>query len=156
MYGSRNVIDAQLCQSRCQSPGLRLPSRLKTVGLVLRARLWLDASEDDRWYFYVVSPLVDSEGPAQAYRRLHPLVRAMAQPFRIDALTIKLIGPGDPLAKDVTAIHKRAPGPRVSPIRFGGRRMGNVSIEGAYLYPIAASAPTWCIATLRGKALWAC
>src|SRR5262249_44157866 len=101
---------------------------------------WLKASEDGRWRFYLVSPVVDAEGLPKAYRRLHTLVRQMPGPFWIDPLEIKLIGPDNPIAKDVLAIHTRAPGPRVSPIRWSGRSLGNITIEGAYLYPLPAAA----------------
>src|SRR5947209_20101459 len=99
--------------------GQKLVERLPQDGFEVTAAFWLKASEDDKWYFYIVSPVVDTEGLAKAYRRLHPLVRAMSQPFWIDPLEIKLIGPSNPIAQDVLAIHSRAPGPRVSPIRWG-------------------------------------
>jgi hypothetical protein len=88
-----------------------------------------------------VSPLVDAEGPVKAYMQLHPLVWKMPRPSWIDPLEIKLIGPTNPIAQDVLAIHRRVPGPRVSPIRWGGTKLGNVSIEGAYLYPPPVTAP---------------
>jgi len=82
---------------------------------------------------------VDSEGLAQAYRRLHPLVRALPPSCGIDPLAIRLIGPTNPIAKDVLAIHSRAPGLRVCPSRWGGTRLGNLNIEGVYLYPLPAT-----------------
>src|SRR5438105_4103713 len=89
--------------------GKRLIEDLPRHGFEVATAFWLHATEDDRWSFYIVSPLVDSEGPLQAYRRLNPLVRAMPQPYWIDPLAIKLIGPDDPIAKDVLAIHRCAP-----------------------------------------------
>jgi hypothetical protein len=86
-------------------------------------------------------PSWGKEGPAQAYRQLHPLVWARPQPCWINPLAIKLIGPNDPIAKDVLAIHKRWPGPLACPISWGGILLGNVSIEGAYLYPLPATTP---------------
>jgi hypothetical protein len=121
--------------------GRKLVEELPQRGFEVTAAFWLKASEEGKWYFYIVSPVVDAEGLAKAYRRLHPLVRKMPQPFWIDPLEIKLIGPNNPIAQDVLAIHSRAPGPRVSPIRWGGKKLGNVSIEGAYLYPLPVTAP---------------
>jgi hypothetical protein len=121
--------------------GQRLVEEVSQGGFPVTAAFWLQASEDDRWYFYVVSPVVDDEGLARAYRRLHPLVRRMPQPFEIDPLEIKLIGPSNPIAQEVLAIHRRAPGPRLSPLRWGGQRLGNVSVEDAYLYPLPVSTP---------------
>ncbi len=116
--------------------GQKLVEHLWQSGFDLTAAFWLKASENGRWYFYVVSPDVEAEGLAQAYRRLHLLIRRMPQPFRIDPLEVRLIGPTDPIARDVLDIHSRVPGPRACPIRWGGTRLGNVGIEGAYLYPL--------------------
>jgi hypothetical protein len=120
--------------------GGKLVKELLRQGFEVTAAFWLKASEDDQWYFYVVSPVVDTEGLAQAYRRLHAVARAMPRPFGIDPLGIKLIAPANPMAQDILAIHQRAPGPRAYPIRWSGKRLGNVSIDGAYLYPPPAPA----------------
>jgi hypothetical protein len=119
--------------------GRKLVEELPQRGFDMTTAFWLRASEDNKWYFYIVSPVVDREGLAKAYRQLHPLVRAMPQPFWIDPLEIKLIGPNNPIARDVLAIHNCAAGPQVCPIRWGGRILGNVSVEGAYLYPLPAT-----------------
>jgi hypothetical protein len=121
--------------------GQKFVENVSQNGFPLMAAFWLKASENDRWYFYVVSPIVDDEGLAQAYRRLHPLVRGRSEPSGIDPLEIKLIGPGNPIAKDVLAIYRSAPSSRVSPIRWGGKRLGSISVEGAYLYPLPVTTP---------------
>ena len=100
----------------------------------------MQPSEDGRWRFYVISPLVGTEGLTKAYRHLHPVVREMPQPCWIDPLEIKLIDRDNPIAKDVLAVHQRTPGPRVCPIRWGGRWVGDMSVEGAYLYLLPAGA----------------
>jgi len=120
--------------------GQKLQERLREKGFVFDAAAWLKPSEDGRWLFYVISPLVRSEGRSKAYRLLHPLVRQMPQPFWIDPLEIKLIDPDNPIAKDLLAIQHRAPGPHVSPMRWGGTRIGNMSLEGAYLYSLPSTA----------------
>src|SRR5947209_11512880 len=134
-------MDTELLVDSLIDDGQKLVEEVSQCGLPVTAAFWLEASEDDRWYFYIVSPVVDDEGLAQAYRRLHPLVRRVRQPSGIDPLEIKLIGPSNPIAQDVLAIHHSAPGPRVSPIRWGGKRLGNVSVEGAYLYPLPVTTP---------------
>jgi hypothetical protein len=121
--------------------GQKLVAELPQHGLEVAAAFWLKPSEDGKWYFYIVSPVVDTDGIAAAYRRLHPLVRARPQPFWIDPLEIKLIGPSNPIARDVLAIYGRAPASGVSPIRWGGKMLGNVSVEEAYLYRVPATIP---------------
>jgi hypothetical protein len=63
----------------------------------------------------------------------------MPQPMRIDPLEVRLIGPSHPIARDVQAIYNGIPRPKTEPIRWRGNQLGNVSIEGAYLYPLPAA-----------------
>src|SRR5262245_29720675 len=134
-------MDTESLVEELVNGGQKLVEEVSQSGLLVTAAFWLEASEDDRWYFYIVSPVVDDEGLAQAYRRLHPLIRRVREPLGIDPMEIRLIGPSNPIAKDVLAIHGRAPSPHVSPIRWGGKRLGNVSVEGAYLYPLPVATP---------------
>jgi hypothetical protein len=73
--------------------GQKLVAELAQRGFDATAAFWIQPSVNGKWYFYMVSPTVDAEGITNAYRRLNPLVRAMPQPFSIDPLTIRLIGP---------------------------------------------------------------
>jgi hypothetical protein len=120
--------------------GEKLVRKLSEKGFEVSAAFWILATDDAQWSFYIVSPLVESEGLAKAYRRLHEVARQIPQPSWIDPLNVKLIGPSSPIAHDVLAIHARTSGPQVSPIRWGGKTLGNLSIEEAYLYPRPAAA----------------
>ncbi len=122
--------------------GKKLIEDLTRHGFPITTAFWLRPTEDGRWYFTLVSPLVDSEGIAQAYQRLHPVVWARPQPCAIDPLKITLIGLDNPIAKDVLAIQRTAPGPRICAIRGEGIRLGNVSVDGAYIYPLPVTIPT--------------
>lgn len=100
--------------------GQKLVEDLPRRGFEVTAAFWIKPTVDGKWRFYIVSPVVDAEGSLEAYGRLHPLVRAMPQPLRIDPLKIKLIGPTHPIAKDVLAIDRRAARPQEGPIRWPG------------------------------------
>jgi hypothetical protein len=134
-------MDTDTLVERLVDDGWKVVEELPQRGFEVTAAFWLQASEDGKWSFYIVSPVVEAKGLANAYRELHPLVWAMPQPLRIDPLGIKLIGPNNPIARDVLAIHQRARGPLTSPIRWGGNQLGDVSVEGAYLYPLPAAHP---------------
>jgi hypothetical protein len=121
--------------------GQKLVEALLQGGFDMTAALWFKDSENGKWYFTIVSPLVDAEGTTTAYGRLHPLARTMPQPLSIDWLEIRLIGPSHPIAKAVIAALGRMPGPRVGPIPYRGNWLGNVSIDGAYFYPVPAATP---------------
>jgi hypothetical protein len=134
-------MDTDTLVEKLIDDGRKLIEELPQRGFEVAAAFWVKSSEDAPWRFYIVSPIVDTEGLTKAYRRLHPLVRAMPQPFWIDPLEIKLIAPSDALARDVLAVQRRSGGPQVSPIRWGGQKLGNVSIEGTYIYPLPANTP---------------
>jgi hypothetical protein len=129
-------MDTDTLVSGLVGDGQRLADELRQAGFPVAAAFWLKASEDGKWSFYIVSSIVDSEGLTKAYRRLHPLVRNRSVPVRIDPLEIKLIGPSNPIARDVAAILGRFSGTAQSPILWGGKQLGSVSIEDAYLYPL--------------------
>jgi hypothetical protein len=120
----------------------KLVKELPQEGFEVMAALWLKSTENDRWRFYIVSPIAETEALPQAYGRLHTLIRQRPQPFAIDPLEVRLIGPTDPIARDVLDILQRVRGPQVGPIRWSGIRLGNLSIDGAYLYPLPAPAAT--------------
>jgi hypothetical protein len=120
--------------------GKRIVEQLPHDGFEVTAAFWLKAAEDEQWYFYIVSPVAERGPLNDAYRQLYTLIRRMPPFLGIDPLEIKLIGPSNPIARDVLAIHNRAPRPAEGPIRWGGTQLGNVRIEDAYLYPLPAAA----------------
>jgi hypothetical protein len=131
-------VDTTTLVSELIEDGKRTVEQLPQDGFPVTAAFWLKAAEDGEWYFYIVSPVAEQERLNEAYRQLYTLIRRMPEPKWIDPLEVKLIGPSSPMAKDVLAIHNRAPGPKNGPIHWGGRVLGNVSVEGAYLYPLPA------------------
>ncbi len=132
-------MDTESLVESAMVAGVKLIEKLFQEGFEVLAAVWLKTSEKGRWRFYVVSSVVETAGIHQAYGRLHTLIREMPQPFGIDPLEVKLLGPSDPIARDVLAIHSQASAPKGCPVRWEGNALGNVSIEGAYLYPLPAA-----------------
>jgi hypothetical protein len=122
--------------------GQRLIDQLLVEGFEVTAAFWLKASWNEKWYFYIVSPLVDKVGIAKAYGRLRPIRQRMPEPFHIRPLGITLIGPSEPIARDALAAYQRLPRPVTTPIHWPGRHLGNEIIEDAYFYPLPAGAAT--------------
>jgi hypothetical protein len=121
--------------------GQRLIDRLAEEGIPVAAAFWAKETESGQWFLYLATPLVGKDGATlSAYRRVNAVIAAMPAPFWIHPLEVKVIAPTDPVAQDVLAVLGRGPGPRVPPIRWGGTRLGDVSIEGAYFYPLPAGA----------------
>jgi hypothetical protein len=119
----------------------KLIEELSEGGFPVSAAVWFKSSYDGKWYFYVVSPLVDSEGISNAYGQVLPLVRARPRPRQIGPLEIRLVGASSPLGRDVLDALRNIPSPYGFPIRWPGVWLGNEAIEAAYLYPPPASSP---------------
>ncbi len=119
--------------------GNKLVERLRQGGLPVMGAAWLLTSERGRWRFYIVSPLVDTEGLAAAYRRLHPAIYAAPRFSWIKPLKITFVGPEEPIAKAILDIYRATPGPWLAPLRLAGTNLGNVSIEAAYVLPLPAA-----------------
>ena len=132
-------MDRTTLVSDLTEDGKRIVEQLPQSGFEVTAAFWLKKAEDGQWYFYVVSPLAENEKLSHAYSRLFTLIRQMPEPHWIDPLEVRLIGPSHPIAKDVFAIHNSASGAKGLPIRWGGTQLGNVSVEGAYIYPLPAT-----------------
>jgi hypothetical protein len=133
-------VDTNTLVSDLIDEGKRIVEQLVQNGFDVTAALWLKKAENDQWYFYIVSPLAEPERLNLVYGRLHGLIRQMPEPHWIRPLEVRLLHPSHAIAKDVLAIYQSAPGPKTSPIRWSGNMLGNLSVDGAYLYPLAAMA----------------
>jgi hypothetical protein len=119
--------------------GQRLIDRLAREGVAVTAACWVKESESGQWFLYLATPLVGEDGAKRAaYRRVGPHILEMQKEgFSIDPLEVKVIGPRDPIAKDVVA-HRGGRQAR-TPTRFRGSRLGELAVEDAYVYPPTAN-----------------
>jgi hypothetical protein len=114
--------------------GRRLLERLVGEGVPVTAATWVKEDVDGPWFLYLVTPLVREDGPTRpAYRRMIAVIREIPQPFWVDPMEIKVVGPDGPVGKAIQDLHRQYPGR--SPMWYKGARLGDVSIEGAYVYP---------------------
>lgn len=131
--------------------GQILIERLAHEGIALTAAGWVKDSESGDWCLYLATPLV-SEGGAKtpAYRRVNAVIRKMEEEgFGMDPFEKKVIGPHDPIARDMVAHREARPGG--PPTRFRASRLGELDIEEAYVYP-----PPPNVEEQVGSRLWAC
>ncbi len=111
--------------------GQRLLDRLVKEGFVVRAAFWLKHVEEDRWSFYVVTPVMDEKGPKAAYWQVLDVLRSLGM-VGITSSDLTLIGENYPLARDVLGIQKRFPD--VAWLRQPQLR--GVAAEELYLYSL--------------------
>jgi hypothetical protein len=118
--------------------GLRLIHRLADQGVLVAAAGWVKEIESGQWFLYLATSLVGEDGATlPAYRRVNRVIREMQKNgFSIDPLEIKVIGPHDPIAKDMLA--QRGNYYASFPARFNGSRLGELAVDEAYIYPATA------------------
>ena len=112
--------------------GQKLILQLARDGFDVTAAFWLKPSEDDWWNLYIATKVVDDNGPAIAYRALQKSQQKLIG-TTISLADVKLIGPSNPITRDVRKIRRRYSGS--APISFGGAQLGNVNVEEALIYP---------------------
>lgn len=109
-------------------------TRLAASGFDVTAAAWVLVSEEDRWYLYVATKVVDTKGPATAYREAYGVL-GVDNPW-ISVSEVKLIGADNPIARDILDIQRRYPG--TSPTRIRRTALGSLAIQEASVYP-----PPW-------------
>ena len=138
-------MDQDSVVSEQTESGKRLIEALAENGFDVRLAFWAKPTEDEKWYLYLASPIVDEKGPAVAYRLVHRVLREMPDLW-IDPLEIKVVGLDDSLAEAFLAVMRpRVPDspfaawnsrPYPGMTRLGGSTLGGVSFDGAYIYPL--------------------
>jgi hypothetical protein len=119
--------------------GQRLIERLTKEGVDVKAAAWVKESESGDWYLYLATPLVgEGGGKRSAYHRVNEVIRDMQlEGFGMDPFAKKVIGPNDPIPKDLVAHRNGRPGGPPTPFR--GSRLGDLAVEEAYIYPHSPS-----------------
>src|SRR5438445_9734835 len=128
------MAQATLVEMQLQE-GQRLIDRLIKEGVAVTAAAWVKETESGDWYLYLATPLVTEDGGKRpAYHRVNAVILEMQREgFAMDPIEKKVIGPHDPIAKDIVA--NRSSGPTGPPTPFRGSRLGDLEVDEAYIYP---------------------
>lgn len=118
--------------------GEKLLKRLGEEGVPVTAAGWVKEAESGWWYLYIATPLIAKNwrGIKAAYHRVNTVWREMPEELALHLLGVKLVPPGDPIAKAVLGAQRRGSGAGSLSFGEGGRLIGGVGVEGAYLYPL--------------------
>jgi hypothetical protein len=119
--------------------GKRFIERLVAEGVPVTAAFWVKESENGRWYLYIATPLVTEDGDTlEAYGRIGEVFRQMPESFSIGRFQTRAVSPSSPVGEAAVYWQKRYPGK--GPFYYPDYRLGDVSIEGGYIYrPIPAA-----------------
>lgn len=112
--------------------GRRFIERFAADGNSVQAAFWVKTAEEGLWFLYVATEIVAQQGPAAAYRAVQASLRKLNESW-ISSSEIKVVSPGNPIAKDVLEIMSRYPGRLAT--RFGGKTLGSMAVEHVYIYP---------------------
>jgi hypothetical protein len=119
--------------------GQTLLERLAHEGIAVTAAGWVKESDSGDWFLYLATPLVGEDGATRpAYGRVNAVIRKMEEEgFRMDPFDKKVIGPHDPIARDLVAHRQARPGGPPTPFRRS--QLGELYVEEAYIYPPLAT-----------------
>lgn len=138
-------MDQDTVVSEQLESGKRFIEALAAAGFEVRVAFWAKPTEEEKWYLYLASPMVDAKGPKEAYLFVHRVLRTTPGLW-IKPLEVRLVGLNDSLAEATLAVMKpkvpdspfavRNPKPYPGMTRFSGSSIGGISIDGAYIYPL--------------------
>jgi hypothetical protein len=127
-------VDQRMLVETQVDDGQMLLDRLVEEGVRVTAAAWLKEADGGYWFFYIATPLVNATGGIlAAYRRVDEVKGRLPEHPWIGPSQIKLVAPRSPVAKAVHAIHTWIRGP--SAARCDADQLGEVEIQGAYIYP---------------------
>jgi hypothetical protein len=113
--------------------GQRLINQLIRDEIEVSVGFWVRTSEEGVWHLYIASPSINPEKLGEAYRKVYASLNKLSDCWVMPS-DLKLINGANPVARAAVAVRDRSPGR--SPTRYHGKRLGNLSIEEAYLYPL--------------------
>lgn len=109
--------------------GKQLVDHLRQNGFDVPVAFWVLATGEERWFLYIASPVVEMDGQAAAYRKVYSELSS-SQVQWIARSDIRLIGSQSPLALDAIEYQRST-----LATNYGGRMLGNMIVEEAYIYP---------------------
>jgi hypothetical protein len=118
----------------------RFLRHLQANGYPVTAAGWIKEYDTKDWYLFIASPKVEELGIRDAYYPLNTFFLQLPPTPWLELFRYTLIGATNPVAKDMAAYVSKASANGMSPIRFHGYRLGDLSVEGAYLFPLPVPA----------------
>jgi hypothetical protein len=111
--------------------GKALVESLRNAGFDVAVSGWTKSTDGGDWYLYIASRDVDDRGITEAYGTVFTTIQANPT-FGIDPFDVKLIGPQNPIAKDLLDIRGTGGAPILT--RSRRPRLGQMSVDETYVY----------------------
>lgn len=113
--------------------GRNLLKDLDDNGFPVTAAFWLYLEDSEVWRYMLASPIVDKEGPSDAYEKIQSIITKISPKISITLMNVSVISVKDDLVKLLKSAVSTPPD-AIAGIRFTRNRINNVFIEDAYIY----------------------
>ena len=110
--------------------GRRLLERFAADGHPFQGAFWVKETENEHWFLYVVTEIIDLAGPTAAYRALDAARKKLGD-CRISISEIKAIGPNHPVARDALFSPNHA---GRTDAWSGENSLGSLAVDRVYRY----------------------
>jgi hypothetical protein len=115
-----------------QEAGRALLARTDALGFGAVGAAWVHSREADRWWFMLVSPMVDTKGPQWLYERFARVFAKWQLPDGMTPLDIRIVSPDEALYREVPLQVGGADIGRA--IELAGATVSDVPIDTAFFY----------------------
>jgi hypothetical protein len=112
--------------------GRRFVERFAADGNPIQAAFWLDGEDFSDWCLYIVTELVDTVGPTEAYRAVRESIEKLSN-VGIRRSDIKVIGVGDRLSKDMLSFVEQRHLKSIA--SFSDVKLGSMWVDQIIIYP---------------------
>ena len=119
------LVDFQL------DAGRHLISQLTYDGVEVVAAFWATTPDDDNWYLYIATPLVEITGSAQSYRILLESLKKL-EGTTLSFSDIKIIGASNPIVREVIKAVSQSTD-KIG-MNYSGKMLGGLAVDKAFLY----------------------
>ena len=112
--------------------GRRFIERFAADGNGVRGAMWAKTADNGDWFLYVISDIIDKEGPATAYRAVRKALDQLHN-SSLASSEIKVVGEASLTARELQDLVVRRPG-RFA-LGLGAIQLGGAQIDEYYAYP---------------------
>jgi hypothetical protein len=105
--------------------GEKILESLDAAKFPISAAIWI-LTEEDGWQFVIGTPLYETGGPSEAYRKLIAALRK-DDPESMDFRDVRLMGNRNPFIRELRALFEG----KVKGTRLDGHQIGGIELEDA-------------------------
>ena len=127
-------MDTELLVGNRIEDGQQLVTELVSTGFDVSIAFWVKTADEGLWFLYIGSTSAEPSKSGDTYLTVYACLSKIPD-SSVDLSAVKLVPALDPIAQDAIAMRDRHAGRLRLPVRLQNTRLGNLSIEEAYIYP---------------------